>query len=67
MSAESPSLTIYNGNFAVVRQSFDVVLDVGVNRVTNQDITRFLEPDSVVFRDPAGEADFRILEQNYEG
>ncbi|MGB0372466.1 MAG: DUF4139 domain-containing protein [Opitutales bacterium] len=67
LCASSPSLTIYNDNFAVVRQTFDVDLSDGLNTVTNQEITRFLEPDSVVFRDPAGAAKFRILEQNYEG
>ncbi len=61
----APSLTIYNQNFAVVRQTFPLQLNSGVNQVSFDDITSFVEPDSVVLRDPSGRVHLGILEQNY--
>jgi hypothetical protein len=62
--SQSPSLTIYNQNFAVVRQGVPLDLSSGVNHVVFSDITAHLEPDSVVLRDPRGNK-LNILEQNY--
>lgn len=61
----APSLTIYNDNFAVVRDTLNLKLDKGVNQISYQEITKQLEPDSVVFRPLDGGKPFRILEQNY--
>ena len=61
----APSLTIYNDNFAVVRDTFELKLKPGINQVTYQEITQQLEPDSVVFRAADGSRPFNILEQNY--
>lgn len=61
----APALTIYNQNFAVVRDTVELDLNAGVNQVNVSGMTAFLEPASVVLRDPAGRAEFRILEQNY--
>ncbi len=60
-----PSLTIYNQNFAVVRDMIDLNLKKGENEVSFADITALLEPDSVILRDPQGKTDIQILEQNY--
>ena len=60
-----PSLTIYNQNFAVVRQEFPLDLKAGVNPINVNDITMHLEPDSVVLRDPSGKHTVNVLEQNY--
>jgi len=60
-----PSLTIYNQNFAVVRDTVDLDLKAGINQVSVSGMTAYLEPASVVLRDPGGRSDFRILEQNY--
>ncbi len=60
-----PSLTIYNQNFAVVRQELPLDLKSGVNSVRVTDITMHLEPDSVILRDPAGKQAIQVLEQNY--
>src|SRR5476651_58607 len=60
-----PALTIYNQNFAVVRDTVPLDLKAGVNDISFADTTAHLEPDSVILRDPAGKADFNILEQNY--
>jgi hypothetical protein len=60
-----PSLTIYNEDFAVVRQQLPLDLQVGENQIKVSDITTHLEPDSVVLRDPSGKRALRVLEQNY--
>ena len=62
--AES-SLTIYNQNFAVVRESLALDLQQGTNDVSVTQITAHLEPDSVILRDPQGKRALQILEQNY--
>ncbi len=60
-----PSLTIYNQNFAVVRQPVALDLRQGTSQVSVTDITMHLEPDSVILRDPTGRRSLQILEQNY--
>lgn len=60
-----PSLTIYNQDFAVVRDSVPLNLKSGVNDVRYTDATAQVEPDSVILRDPAGKHSLQILEQNY--
>ena len=63
-SAE-PALTIYNQNFAVVRDTVPLDLKAGVNSVRYAGATAQVEPDSVILRDPAGGHSLQILEQNY--
>lgn len=60
-----PLLTIYNQNFAVVRQEIALDLKPGANQVNVNDITMHLEPDSVILRDPGGKHTLNVLEQNY--
>ena len=60
----APGLTIYNQNFAVVRDTIPLDLKAGVNEVKFDGATLHLEPDSVILRDPDG-APLQILEQNY--
>ncbi len=60
-----PALTIYNQNFAVVRDSVPLDLKDGVNDVSFSDTTAHLEPDSVILRDPSGKVNLQVLEQNY--
>jgi len=63
--SSQPSLTIYNQDFAVVRQVIPLDLKSGVNQLNVSDITMHLEPDSVVLRDPSGKHSLQVLEQNY--
>ena len=59
-------LTIYNQNFAVVRDT--VALDLsedGRSEIEFTDITAHLEPESVILRDPINKHALRIVEQNY--
>jgi len=60
-----PSLTIYNQDFAVVRQELPLDLKSGETQVNVNDITMHLEPDSVILRDPTGKHAVHVLEQNY--
>ncbi len=64
-ASAQPALTIYNQNFAVVRERVPLDLHAGVNSVVFSGATIHLEPDSVVLRDPAGKVALRVLEQNY--
>ena len=60
-----PSLTIYNQDFAVVRQDLPLDLKSGENQINVNEITMHLEPDSVILRDPTGKHNLQVLEQNY--
>jgi hypothetical protein len=60
-----PSLTVYNQDFAVVRDQLELNLKKGINELSVADITAHLEPDSVILRDPKGKRALQILEQNY--
>ena len=59
-------LTIYNQNFALVKESRSFELKAGENEVRVAGLTAHLEPDSVVLRDLKQPGSIRILEQNYE-
>ncbi len=58
-------ITVYNQNFAVVRQTVPLSLIKGVSEIHMTDVTAHLEPDSVILRDPAGKRVIQVLEQNY--
>jgi len=63
--AEQPALTLYNQNFAVVREQVALDLTAGENTVAFSGITAHAEPDSVILRDVSRKNALRILEQNY--
>ena len=62
-----PSITIYNQDFAVVRDQLNLSLQKGTNTVTCTEVTAALEPESVILRDRSGTHKLQILEQNYRG
>ena len=64
-ASAQPALTIYNQDFAVVRDTVPLDLKAGENDVNYSGATAHLEPDSVILRDPKGEHSLQILEQNY--
>jgi hypothetical protein len=64
-ASAQPALTIYNQNFAVVRDTVPLDLKAGANAVVYSGATAQVEPDSVILRDPAGKHSLQILEQNY--
>ena len=65
VAAADPSLTIYNQNFAVVRDTVSLDLKAGVNEARFSGMTAMAETDSVILRDPSGKVKFQILEQAY--
>jgi hypothetical protein len=65
--AAQPSLTIYNQNFAVVRDTVSLELKTGLNQVRFTGATAYLEPSSVVLRDPGAYHQFTVIEQNFRG
>lgn len=60
-----PALTIYNQNFAVIRETLPLNLKAGNNTMDFTGVTAQLEPASVILRDPAGTRTVQVLEQNY--
>ena len=65
--ASDLALTIYNQNFAVVRETLPLNLKAGVNHVQFADAATFLDPSSVILRDPSTKHELQILEQNFRG
>jgi len=64
-ASAQPALTIYNQDFAVVRDTVSLDLKSGANPVVYSGATAQVEADSVILRDPAGRHSLQILEQNY--
>jgi hypothetical protein len=65
VSSQQVSLTIYNRNFAVVRDQIELELKGGLNFISYDGATSTLEPDSVAFSTDHKDADFDIIEQSY--
>ncbi|MHC4150388.1 MAG: hypothetical protein ACYSR5_13020 [Planctomycetota bacterium] len=63
---EGVGLTVYNENFAVVRESRQMAFQKGVNTVKFTDVASAIDPTSVNFRCLSAPGDISILEQNYE-
>ncbi len=63
--AQHTALTLYNQNFAVVRERIDLDLAAGETQITFSGITAHAEPDSVILRGLSDGSTLRILEQNY--
>ncbi len=66
MSGET-SLTVYNDDFAIIRDSLKLDLQAGLNDVRYSDVALFVEPSSVILRDPGGKIDLQIQEQAFRG
>ncbi|MFA5094105.1 MAG: DUF4139 domain-containing protein [Candidatus Omnitrophota bacterium] len=63
---EAVEVTIYNQNFALVKDQRYFDLDKGVNRISFRDVAALIEPTSVHFTSLTAPASAGILEQNYE-
>ncbi len=59
-------LTVYNQNFAAVKETRTLELTKGENEIRVTDITAHLEPESVILRALRQPDSIHILEQNYE-
>jgi hypothetical protein len=66
--ADAPNIevTVYNQNFALIKEVREVTLPDGIGEITVEDVAANIDPTSVHFKsldDPAG---VEILEQNYK-
>ena len=59
------SVTIYNNNFAVVRDVRHISFDKGMNKIEVTDIAKAIDPTSVKFECLSAPEAVRILEQDY--
>lgn len=66
-SEAETSLTIYNDDFAIVRDTLKLDLKAGVNEVRYSDVALYPEPSSVILRDPSGKTELQIQEQAFRG
>ena len=65
-SDEGVALTVYNDNFAVVRESRKMSFDKGINTVKFTDVASAIDPTSVNFKCLSAPGSVSVLEQNYE-
>lgn len=63
---EGVNLTVYNANFAVVRDARKMKFEEGVNTVKFTDVASAIDPTSVNFKCLSSPEAVSILEQNYE-
>ena len=67
VATAKPAITVYNENFAVVRDTVELKLKSGQNDVSYSGVTAQLEPESVILYDPSETVELSILEQSYRG
>jgi len=60
------ALTVYNENFAVVKESRQIAFEQGINTVRFTDVASAIDPTSVNFQCLSSPGAVAILEQNYE-
>jgi hypothetical protein len=63
---QGTALTIYNDNFAVVRESRQMSFEKGLNTAKFADVASAIDPTSVNFRCLSAPGAVSVLEQNYE-
>ncbi|MDD5063442.1 MAG: DUF4139 domain-containing protein [Phycisphaerae bacterium] len=63
---QGTALTIYNDNFAVVRESRQMSFEKGLNTAKFTDVASAIDPTSVNFRCLSAPGAVSVLEQNYE-
>ncbi len=63
---EGVALTIYNENFAVVRETRQMEFKKGINSVRFTDVASAIDPTSVNFHCLSAPGEVSVLEQNYE-
>jgi len=66
MPEQGLGLTIYNDNFAVVRESRRMSFEQGLNTVKFTDVASAIDPTTVHFQCLSAPGEVSILEQNYE-
>ena len=62
----SVAVTVYNSNFAVIKEHRPIVFDKGLNTIRFTDVASSIDPTSVSFQCISSPGKISILEQNYE-
>ena len=66
IAAGGPQITIYNDGFATVKEDRALAIADGVSEIRVADMSRMLEPDSVMLRERSKEPfGLRVLEQSF--
>ncbi len=65
-SREKVELTVYNQDFALVKERRRLDLKIGENQISLKDVAAQIDPTSVHFKSLTAPESVRILEQNYE-
>ena len=65
-SAASPELTIYNQEFALVKETRNLNLKQGIQTVDIVDVAALIEANSVGIKSKSSPGSFTVLEQNYQ-
>ncbi len=65
-ATEGTALTIYNDNFAVVRDTRQMAFEKGINKLKFTDVASAIDPTSVIFQCISAPGAISVLEQNYE-
>ncbi|MHB1455500.1 MAG: DUF4139 domain-containing protein [Armatimonadota bacterium] len=60
------ALTIYNQNFALVKEDRDMTLDKGINLISVQDVAATIRPSTVAFKSKSDPNTVVVREQNYQ-
>ncbi|MCZ6502252.1 MAG: DUF4139 domain-containing protein [Gammaproteobacteria bacterium] len=59
------SVTVYDGNFAIIREKRNVLLPLGEFELEFQDVARSIDPSSVSVTSDSDEKGLQVLEQSY--
>jgi hypothetical protein len=59
-------LTVYNGNFALVKDTRSIDLRAGMNSIAVEDVAAKIDPTSILFKSITAPNSVTILEQNYQ-
>jgi len=63
---KSVSLTVYNSNFALVKDTRTITLGSGITSIDVEDVAARIDPTSVLFKSITAPNSVGILEQNYQ-
>jgi len=63
---KSVRLTVYNQNFALVKDARTITLTKGANSIEVEDVAARIDPTSVLFKSLTAPNSVQILEQNYQ-
>lgn len=63
---DSVSMTVYNDNFALIRENRTINLGKGISSINIEDVAALIDPTSILFKSITAPNAVSILEQNYK-